>query len=143
MNRLFKNKQLQVAVILPDATRVEFLSHMYITSKEKEIEQLEKMAESGECGVYFTESDTKVSDEKLGELKAQMVPQRRDLLRKNKIPAPGVGLDKSITGTKFQESVTNTVTVLGGQNNTIEVSGDKKNEAASKVIKDRLAGKQE
>ncbi|TFZ81698.1 hypothetical protein [Candidatus Macondimonas diazotrophica] len=145
MYRLFKNKQPQVAVILSDASRVEFLNGIYITNKEAEIAQLESMAKTKECGVYFDADDTKVSEENLQELRSRYVPVRRSKAAKNRIRSPGIGSSKSLTGSQFQAGVSNTVTVLGSQENKIEeavkVSGDPKNVSAAEALKNRLASK--
>ena len=145
MYRLFKNKQPQVAVILSDASRVEFLNNLYITDKESEISQLEAMAKTKECGVYFDTDDTKVKEEDLQELRSQYVPVRRSKVAKNRVGSPGIGSSKSLTGTQFQKGVANTVTVLGGQENKIEepvkVSGDAQDASASKTVKNILANK--
>lgn len=135
MYRLFKNKSLQVGVFLPNAKRVEFLNHVYVTDRKDEIDALEQYAKSKECGVYFDAEDTEVSEESLAEIRAGMTPVRRG--QRNAAVTPGVGSAASVTKTGFQEGVANTRTVISGQENapTVTVSGDKTNaESVRKVL---------
>lgn len=129
--RLFKNKSMQVAVVLPNGSRVDFLNHKYLTKNSKEIEFLEAYAENQECGVYFDAEDTKVAEKDLGQIREDMVPFRRRSL--NYIPNIGARPPAVHPGTSFQSGVASTAHIVSGNvGDTIKVSGGLKDELLAK-----------
>lgn len=122
MYRLFKNKSKQVGVILPNAKRVEFLNYVYVTDREDEIAALDGYAKDKECGVYFDAEDTKVSEEQLTKIRAEMKPQRNE--SRNMVFSPGIGSSSSVTKTGFQQGVASTASMIRGNRvESVTVSG--------------------